>query len=99
MRGLGGVTVRVLASNLCVPVRISGRALHVGKLVVTCRCPVVYSAVCTGFLHLQTTRCNMTLAVERNIKQINKYRNSLTGAGTHINLSVGSNFNFIPQSR
>ena len=34
------------------PVRISGRALHVGKLVVTCRCPVVYSAVCTAFLHL-----------------------------------------------
>ena len=33
-------------------VRISGWALHVGKLVVTCRCPVVYSAVCTGFLHL-----------------------------------------------
>ena len=33
-------------------VRISGRALHVGKLVVTCRCLVVYSAVCTGFLYL-----------------------------------------------
>ena len=33
-------------------VRILGQALHVGKLVVTCRCPVVYSALCTGFLHL-----------------------------------------------
>ena len=34
------------------PVRISGRALHVGKLVFTCQCSVVYSAVSTGFLHL-----------------------------------------------
>ena len=44
-------------------------ALHVGKLVVTCRCPVVYSAVCTGFLHLLTTHRNMTLVVEDDIKQ------------------------------
>ena len=29
-----------------------GPALYVGKLVVTCRCPVGYSAICTGFLHL-----------------------------------------------
>ena len=43
-RTLGGVARPLL--------RISGRALHVGKLVVTCRCPVVYSAVYTGFLHL-----------------------------------------------
>ena len=47
--------------------RISGRALHVGNLVDTCRCPVVYSAVCTGFLHMLTTRRNM--AVERDVKQ------------------------------
>ena len=32
---------------------MNSRALnHVGKLVVTCRCLVVYSAVCAGFLHL-----------------------------------------------
>ena len=31
-----GVAVTVFASNLRPPVRISGRALHVGKLVVTC---------------------------------------------------------------
>ena len=53
---LGGsvvyVAVRVLTYNLRPPVRISGRVLHVGKLVVTCRYPVVYSVVCTGFLHL-----------------------------------------------
>ena len=66
--GLGGVVVRVLISNLCGR-RFESRALHVGKLVVTCRCPVVYSAVCTGFLHLYTTRCNMTLAVERDTKK------------------------------
>ena len=29
-----------------------GPVFHVGKLVVTCRCTVVYSAVCTEFLHL-----------------------------------------------
>ena len=30
---------------------------------------MVYIAVCTGFLHLQTTRRNMTLAVESDVKQ------------------------------
>ena len=41
LEGLGGVTVRVLTST-------SGsnlsRVLHVGKLVGTCQCPLVYSA-------------------------------------------------------
>ena len=38
--GLGGVVVRVLLQPLRLLVRISARALHVGKLVVTCRCTV-----------------------------------------------------------
>ena len=42
----------VLASNFWGRVWMSGRAIHLGKLVVTFRCLVVYSVVCTGFLHL-----------------------------------------------
>ena len=38
-------------------------------LVLEHFCPLVYSVVCTGFLHLQTTRRNMTLAVECDVKQ------------------------------
>ena len=42
--GLGGVAVKsALFQPLRSPVRILALALHVEKLVVTCRCPVVYS--------------------------------------------------------
>ena len=43
--GLGGVVVRVLTFNLYGRrFQISTQALCVGKLVVTCRCLMVYSA-------------------------------------------------------
>ena len=50
LRGLGGVAVRV--SPPTSEAAGSNLALYVGKLVVTCQCLVVYSAVHTGFLHL-----------------------------------------------
>ena len=44
----------------------TGVTKFTGPPEVTCHCPLVYSVLCTGFLHLQTT---MTLAVECDVKQ------------------------------
>ena len=73
--GLGGVADRVpTLQPLRPPPGISGQALHVGKLVVTCRCPwrvytVQYALVSSA---CKTTHRNMILAVERDVKNNNK---------------------------